>query len=809
MKAALLAATTLSVLGACPVAYAQSSDDDSFSNDDGVVMVTARRRMESVLNVPVIETVLTPETLQNAQITDIHGVTSRVPGLIIGDSVLSIGSQISLRGIGTSALDAGIDQSVSLNIDGQQFSQGLTFRSGLFDLAQAEVLRGPQALFFGKNSPGGVIALTTADPGSEFEAIARYSYEFEAEENRTELILSGPVTDTLGLRLATSYADSEGYFTNTAVATPGLGGMDPADRSYGGSENFIIRGTAVWRPTSNFSARLKLTYTTDETDTPSLLQIVSCPNGTGPSVLGFQNIGGDPACQQDEYVEFVDMDPQYYPGNMLDGSPGLRNGGQQFFDMTQQFQVLELDYDISENILLTSTTTFYSNETDALINGVSAGAAGPSIFADNHFTRRDFTQEVRLESDDPSAALNWMLGAYYQDGRVRNRIYVGGNTALGLPGRLTTGTHDVGIESTSLFGQLRWRPISTLEVAGGARWTSETRGDDATTFGAPVDLPSPEISSDNWSPELTLTYTPTDTLTLFGALKQGFKSGSYSITTPAAGLDNSFGDEEVRGGEVGVKAQLLDRAWNINFATYYYIFEGLQVGVSQPTDESNIPALRTLNAGEATTYGIDFDTQYTPDAIDGLTLNLSVNWNIAEYDTLNGVPCYGGQTIALGCTESLNPNTGRYTAADYSGEPLERAPEWQLNGGFDYERPINDWLSLAFGSSVRYSSEYLAVIGDRDDYYQDAYTKYNAYVTLRGPRDAWELSLIGNNIGDVLRAGYCANSDYQNTTVFTSFAQVTGAADNPSGKIDDVGCVVDSGRQVYLRFAVRPTEFFH
>ena len=96
-----------------------------------------------------------------------------MPGLQLGGNVLTVGTQIALRGVGTSSLDAGVDQSVSLNIDGLQLSQAATFDVGMFDMAQVEVLKGPQSLFFGKNSPGGVIAIRTADPGDELEVIAR------------------------------------------------------------------------------------------------------------------------------------------------------------------------------------------------------------------------------------------------------------------------------------------------------------------------------------------------------------------------------------------------------------------------------------------------------------------------------------------------------------------------------------------------------------------------------------------------------------------------------------------------------------
>ncbi|MCJ2186289.1 TonB-dependent receptor [Novosphingobium beihaiensis] len=820
-KIPLLAASALVLAGPWSAALAQTADEQADSRigdiDAREIIVTARKRQESILKVPVIESVIDSEVLQQSQITDMQAVTSKVPGLFVGTSVLAIGSQISLRGVGTSALDAGIDQSVSLNIDGQQFSQGLTFKSGLFDLAQAEVLKGPQALFFGKNSPGGVIALTTADPGNEVEVIARASYEFEAREPRTELILSGPLSGTLGARLAGTWSDRKGYFKNTATALPGLGGVTLGGRN-GANENWIVRGTLVWQPSDDFKARLKANITRDNSDSPTALQGVSCPSGTGPGALGIQFIGGTHPCREDGEVEYVGMDPAYFGGVFPDGSPALRNGGVPFTDIKQHFGVLEMDYNVTPDIALTSTTTYYHNTTDTMANGVYSGAAGPTIFADNHFTRRDTTQELRLESDFSGSSLNFLAGGYYQDARMTNRIYVGSNAALGLPATLTAGTHDVDIKSASLFGQLRWKPVDVLEIAAGVRWTDETRKDAATTLSSaatntysPVDLITPKINSKNWSPELTVTYTPTDNFTVFGALKQGYKSGSFSITTPASpDKDNSFGDEKVQGGEIGIKARTADRALNLNAAFYYYKYKGLQVGVSQPAAENGIPELRTLNAGSSRTYGIDFDANYRPDAIPGLALNLSINWNRAKFLSLHGVPCYGGQTIALGCNESEIPGSDpqTFTASDASGEPLEKAPVWQAIGGFDYDTSIAEGMDLIFGGSAQVSSKYKAVIGNRDDYWQRGYTKLNAYITLKDANERWELSLIGNNLNDVLRAGYCANTDLQNTTVFSRFAQVTGQAANPTGKIDDVACVVEPGRSVFLKLTLRPMGLF-
>ena len=166
--------------------------------------------------------------LERSQIVDIYGIATKVPGLQLGGNVLTVGTQIALRGVGTSSLDAGVDQSVSLNIDGLQFSQAATFGVGLFDMAQVEVLKGPQSLFYGKSSPGGVVSIRTADPTNELEVITRASYEFYAHELRGEFIVSGPVSDTLGLRASIMHSDDDGYFFNKATALPGTGAVNPS-----------------------------------------------------------------------------------------------------------------------------------------------------------------------------------------------------------------------------------------------------------------------------------------------------------------------------------------------------------------------------------------------------------------------------------------------------------------------------------------------------------------------------------------------------------------------------------------------------
>jgi iron complex outermembrane receptor protein len=792
LKTLLLTATACA--SALLVALPASAQD----NQLGEVIVTARKRQESILNVPVVETAIQQKALERFQTQDLSDIASKVPGLSLGEAVLSIGTQVSIRGVGTNTLDAGVDQSVSLNLDGLQLSNGLAYSAGLFDIGQVEVLKGPQALFYGKNSPGGVIAMRTADPTDKFEVIARAGYEFDAKEKLGQLIVSGPVNDQLKLRLASQYTKQDGFFHNDAIPAPGTGALAPQNSRNPEVKDYIVRGTAIWNPNDAFSARFKANMVHDESPEGGAEQMVSCPDGVG-GVPGFgiPFLGGGEDCKKNRTLRVVNLDPKAFIG--------VKNGGQPFINSDQHFGSAELNFRLRPGLTLTSTTGYYWLKSSSLINGTQSTFAATTLAAENDFRRRDFTQEVRVNSDWADSPINFTAGAYYQDAEFQNKITLLGNTAYGLPPNLAVGTHDVNIESSSVFGQLRWTVIPTLEVAAGARWQDERRSDDAVDLLANerVALAVPKISSHNLSPELTITWRPQDTLTVFGSLKKGYKSGSFTVTTPVSdGDNNSFGDEKVQGGEVGFKSRWLDRHLAVNMAAYDYKYSGLQVGANQVAQDG-LPVVTTINAGGARVYGIDFDTTYNVPQIDGLSLNGAVNWNHARFTKLNNVPCWGGQEISEGCDVGpINPATGAFTSQNLKGTALVRAPNWQANFGFDYEIPVGDGMKVVVASSNQYSGPYTTILGDRPDFFQKAFIKADLSLTLQGKDDHWELSLIGKNLNNALTSGNCVNLNAANGQILGG--QNTGTNTRGPAGVDEVTCFVDRGRELWVRATFRP-----
>jgi len=793
VSAALL---TTSLLSAEP-AFAQAAEDLP-TVDHSEIIVSARKQQESILKVPVVVTAVQAEKLDNLGANEIMDLPKLVPGLTLSRGVLSNGLFVSLRGVGTSSLDSGIDQSISLNIDGLTFTQGLAFASGMFDLAQIEVLKGPQALFYGKASPGGVISMRTADPTDELEIMLRAGYEFEAKERRGEVVLSGPLTETLKARVAGNYSAAAGYFKNVANIT-GFGALPPTHRRQSRQRNYHVRGTLLWEPTDTFKARLKANIVRDDLIAAEGAQLASCTGGPNqvfpPGNIPF--IVGDD-CKLNRSVANPYASPTAFPG--------ILNGGVPFNLTKQKYGTLELNYDLTPALSLNSTTGYYHMRASNLYLTSSYGAVSPLAPA-NRFGRRDFTEELRMTSSF-SGPLNFTVGAFYQDAWLLDRVITTGNRALNFGALDADGKTVMDTKTYSLFGQLRWKISPQIELAGGARWTDETRKQHATNLrtNTPIDTIVDRINSKNVAPEFTISYTPTDDLTVFAAYKVAYKSGSFTVgTVPLATVDNSFGDEKVNGGEVGIKSRLFDRQLLANIAGYYYKYTGLQVGAIVPPEPGKLPINRIINAGSARTFGIDFDAAFRPRAIEGLELNASINWNDGKYTELEGIPCWVGQTIALGCNQILNTSTKLYTSQNLSGTPLIRAPKVQATFGFTYEMPVASNYKLVFSNSNQFSTKFvrfLAINRPNNDNYQDSFVKIDASIALRGPEDRWEVALIGKNINDKITSGICSAGNYAGGLFITPVT--TGGTDPGQVGFGQTNCFPERGRSVWLRLTVRP-----
>ena len=738
---------------------------------EGDIIVTARRRQETAQETPVALTVLNDELLDRYGVRGVASIQSLTPGLYTGESSGAMGGTISLRGIGSGDSMAFIDQAVSANVDGVPISSAQILRAAQMDLRQIEVLRGPQALFFGKNSPGGIISLTTADPGDRVEGLLRAGYEFTAREKYVEGMFSTPLTDTVGLRLAGRYSDMDGYIKVISLDLPFV---EPTDnRRFPDQKELFLRGTLAWEPTDRIDVRLKATFT--DTDmiggSSNFSDITACPYGTPqrPGETAFN-------CQNDGQILVNKLPASFMQlSEYLENPNGNRNNDQMLLSG-------QIDWDVFDTLKLTSVTGYYRVREKLTSNG------GYGPYANNGFAVRfsteQISQELRLASDF-EGPINFLAGGFFEDRKLYTLTMIGvpfGGAAAPINFRLPIESTNQKQESYSAFGQFIVDPTEDVQITVGARYTHEVKklldytiqAPVAGGYGAPVDITqnpaygSTRLSYNDFSPEITVTWKPVPDVMLFASYKEGFKSGGfdagYTNNAFAANPSRSqvFLPEYVKGGEVGLKSRFADRQVTFNLTGYWYDYSGFQVSVFDTSSR----AFRLQNAGTARVKGIEAELRFSPQAVPGLSFHATAAYNDAKFRRFDTADCYQGQTVALGCNQVFNPLAtqpapgapapagaslvngiyGTYAAQDLSGKRLRKAPEFAATFGGYYETPVSDGLMMGLSVDGSYSGAYEYGTNYQPLAYQKAFAKLDATLRLFTEDKRWEFAVIGRNL---------------------------------------------------------------
>lgn len=733
---------------------------------DEAIIVTARRREENPIATPVILTAINGEEIATRGINNLSDVARLVPQLVIGGSQSVQGGSINLRGIGSSEANPFADQAVSFVIDGVQISRATVQRMAQMDLEQVVVYEGPQALFFGKNSPAGVIDIRSADPTSRLAAGGSLGYEFEGRELRANAFVAGPLTDSLGVRLAVYGSHLEGYVHNSAPADPLIGPSRrklPHDREYAG------RLTLAFKPVDGLDAKLKLNYSTLETAGPGAnQQLVACPAGT-------PQLGGPDLCRPDGDVVRADLGANFRSVDVRYGD------GIPYLDQEQWLASLELNADLGQDLQVTSNTSLYDVSTQYLENGNNAATPARMLASYQDFQAREIAQELRLTSQF-SGSLNFMLGAFYQHSRLENEFLAAVNATA--PVSLFNQSAIQTANAYSGFAQLMWGVREDLELSVGGRYSHEAKTFRPSLAGISVPTVISKRKFNDFSPEATITWRPTSEATLFASYKQGFLSGGFNAGSGDLRTDRSYDQQTIEGFEIGTKISALNGALRLNLSGYNYKLLGLQVLTQTGLNQI------VSNAGKATIRGVGFDFQLRPRAIEGLRLMGALAYNRASYDVYTA-SCYAGQTVALGC--NLNPNgAGIFQAQDLAGRPLARAPRIVGNAGFDYEWSVSGGLVAGLNGNASHSSSYFANPSDQPSSRQAPYWLFDAGLRVSNKADNWTVALIGRNLSNEL---YLTRI---NDVIFTGNGTGTGGP----AVLADNSAVLARGREVMLRLTV-------
>lgn len=784
------------------------------------VIVTARKREETLQEVPVVVNVLTEDMISSQRIESIRDISTIVPGMVASKAISGTSGLIYLRGIGTGSGNPAFDQAVAINVDGMGINSAQMMNAGMFDLKQIEVLKGPQALFYGKNSPGGVIAIHTNDPGDEFELEVNVMYESVSEETTLQGVVSGPLSDTFGARLAFGYSETQDHwFTAVNEERFETGPLGPVQTAYTTgnleTETTFLLGTLLWEPTDNFSAKLKFAHLEDNETGPAYgaIQKIWCPNGNTPQgafypVAGFQ-------CKADDQVISPGVSPALLAG-LNDGE--FAGETRPHFDNENNFAVVELSYDLSDALSLTSVTGYFDNKETRLSDSSFEVAVGlPATF----LTELDqWSQELRLVSNY-DGAVNFTLGAFYEDKEIhRDSDVAAGVPALvpvvGVLFPISIGRQIRTQEGTawSVFGQVDWDLNEQWTLAVGGRYSSEEKEvRSAISIGDPnvygiaalpltaVPLANPKTDWNNFSPEVTLSYQHNDDVMFFASYREGFKSGGYDISygvaprlgavAGAPALDLSYDEETVDGFEIGMKSTLLDGTLRFNVTAFAYAYEDLQLSKF----DGDTLSFSIFNAGEASVEGLEVETIWNTQ-VEGLTLMANLAFLNAEFDEFLS-PCWSGQTIAFGCESVFDPDEGAVALRNnMAGESLPFASDLSATLGANYDTAISDNWNLAFNFNASYKDDFNPISQKPPtNGTQEAYWWVNAGVSLYSSDNKWEVFLRGVNLTDEVYINSGGPAPGQGNAMLNGTNDASGLPDWIS--------FVEGGQQINVGFTFR------
>lgn len=769
---------------------APAAESGGASADD--IVVTARRREESLQDVPVAVAALSPQQLESAAVTDIAAISQLVPSMVVGRQVTGSSASIFLRGVGSTSLSSGFDQSVSINLDGIAMSRGKEIVNAQYDLAGVEVLKGPQALFFGKNSTAGVVTVRSADPTPDFDARVRIGYETEAQEMYGEGFVSVPLTESLRFRVAARGSTQQGAFTNTGRTntTGGLTRTVNSDRR-GAAESFSIRGTLLYEGADDLRITLKGQLSQINDDGAGSAYERKCAAGrTVPrATSGVAAIYSD--CVIDGRNDTANLAPE-----VAAVTPYARDG-KTYTDHDSNYAVLTIDKGIGP-VTLTSVTAHYAfKQYDS--NSFSGAAAGIYVTQFNHF--RQFSQEFRAVTDF-DGPFNLTAGAYYADAYYR--FDTAGFAGIVAPDPTTGHYHSFGRiagfdgKSYSAFAELRWNILDNLELAGGARWSREEKDSFSDQYYRHATFASAfavrdftdRFRDENISPQATLTWKPTRDITLYGAYKQGFKAGGFNTSMtvgPRTTVDDGrFKSETAEGGEIGLRTELLDRQLRFNVTAYDYTFNDLQVQVFDASTTAQVVS----NAGALKTRGVEVDLNFRPHAFEGFETHASIAYNRATFKDYLGT-CYTGQMISEGCSLDINETTGNYNSQNLNGRRAPKAPLWAGRVGASYTSPVSGDIQFGISGDASFSSSYNYTDSLRPDGVQPSYVRWDAGIRVFNEKSGWEIALIGRNLAN----------KYVITSANDMPAQGTGGTGTAAAGVRaDLNAIVDRPRQIYLQF---------
>ena len=757
------------------LSYAQTSESNANLRLEEII-VTAQKRSESLKSVPISVAAVSGDKIEKAGIENIEDLTSYLPNIHFTQTGFS--TQIRVRGIGSDN-SQGFEQSVGLYIDGIYHGRAQLYRAPLMDLADAELLRGPQGTLLGKNSAAGALIFNTAKPTDAFEAYVNISQELEYTGTEINGVISGPVTDNLNARLAARSLDEDGFIEN-AFKNEDEPQVDEK----------AIRLSLDWQATSNLNYLLKLENSQYDTEGRAI-EITHdeslIPNG--PSFSQFAQSIGQPGFDSD--LDFVrSTNTEEFSNNEINNL------------------TLTTNYSFNDHVL-TFTTGWLDFEYDELCDCDFLPIETIPLRLEE--TYEQFSQEIRITS--PSGEkVEWIAGLFYQDYDQtffdtleieQNNLLPTllsfdpnlGNTAFAFVDTSSPRNFTQDSSAWALFGQATYRFTDHLKLTLGGRFTEEEKNASKVidivqpstgallndnpllgqlywlVFGTETEaLLGPNAghnvqgsrNESKFLPLVNLIWTPTENTLAYIRYTEGFKAGGFDprsntvgpLVTSTEAVDPlesfEFENEDAKSYEIGFKKTLLDNRAEFNVALYLTDYENLQISQFDGSVGFNVG-----NAAETRTQGIEIDGRAV--LTEHLRLSAGASFLDFEYQDFQNGNCAVGET-----PDGIDTTgDGLLNTCDYTGRRGVYTPEYTLNASLDYHNNLTNKIDILAVIDWQYVDSQNVHVNQDPLGEIDGYSLVGASVGLES--DHWSARLRVSNLFDEEILSYSANAPLAET----------------------------------------------
>jgi iron complex outermembrane recepter protein len=734
---------------------------------DGDIIVTARRRAESIQNVPLSITAFSGEQLEAQGALDITDISNVTPNVTLE---VSRGTNTTLtafiRGVGQQDPVAGFEAGVGLYLDDVYLNRPQAAVLDIYDVERIEVLRGPQGTLYGRNTIGGAVKYVTRRLPREAELRVRGTV---GTYDHADLVVSGSAPVGAGiLRVGASGARlSRGGFGDNLTT-----GLENYNRDI-----WAGRVSAEINNENNIFFRLSGDYTRDESN----------PRG------GHRLIPG--VVSQTPVLRNV-FDSR---GGLLDPEQKIEAWGVSLFGEVQP----------APAITLRSITAWRQDESGTPIDFDALPAVDVDVPA--VYENSQFSQELQFLYD--GGPINLLLGAYYLDANARTIFDVR------LPNTVTALTFgDVDTETWAIFGDATWDVTDQISLSLGGRYTWDRRTSDVLRqvfigggspfFGGTGALFA--LQSDfegtrdfeKFTPRASISFRPTADHTLYASYSRGFKGGGFdprgvstACRTPTGAVCNreqifdfmSFDPETVTSYELGWRASLFDRRLRFSLAAFHADYTDVQVPGSVGTVLNGQQTFIgiTTNAGKARFQGIEFEGNAVlardfAGAGDALNLAWSLGYINADY--LEFIDARG-----IDVADRRN---------------IQNTPEWTASGTLSYSTPVAAGLMTA-STTLAYRSKTYQFELPAEGLDQPGYALLDASLLWRSNDDRWSVGLHGRNLTNkrYITSGYVFLQQNPDTGAYLRDAQ--GRLRPSLGADGVLTAYYGNPRQVYLTVGYR------